>query len=682
METNKSGLKDRSASVRLRVSGSKNSRSFSRSATFVNEDTTIFIEMAQENKEEGNKLFQRREYEDALLKYEKAIKLLPKNHIDVAYVRSNMAACYMQMNPEEYHQAINECNLALEVVPNYSKALVKRAKCFEALNRLDLACEDADLVLNLEPNNIAALEISERVKKEIKEMGTRFDDRAVSPLPETPVKKQKLRKKKSYKSVEKIVVVDEKHVQAKEESMKSIKLVLGEDIRYAQVPANCTMLKLREIICNKFPRLETFLIKFMDKEGDLVTITTSEELMCAEESAGLQGPVKLFIIKVKPKDDPLFEDVKNRNSKKMLNKEGSSAENWTIKHDDDKVSSIFVDDWIVQFAHLFKNHVGVDSVEYLNLHEIGMKVYSEAMDDAITSEESQEIFVLAEEKFREMSALALFNWGNVHMSRAKKRLLFLENDSKEAMLAQLKASYEWAQTEYSNAGKKYEEAFKIKPDFYEALLALGLQQFEQAKLSWCYAIGSNADLEEGPSTEVLELFNHAEENIERGIEMWEDKKEKRLKELSEPNEAKVLLQKRGLEDYSTDLSIDEVAELGFKMNSQLNILWGTVLYERSVVEFKLGIPLWEECLMTAMDKFTLAGASSTDIAVMIKSHCANETTQEGSGFKIDEIVQAWNDMYDAKKWLSGVSSSRLEPLLHRQTSKLHQMLEHWSTYDI
>lgn len=54
----------------------------------------------------------------------------------------------------------------------------------------------------------------------------------------------------------------------------------------------------------------------------------------------------------------------------------------------------------------------------------------------------------------------------------------------------------------------------------------------------------------------------------------------------------------------------------------------------------------------------------------------------GSGFKIDEIVQAWNDMYDAKKWLSGVSSSRLEPLLHRQTSKLHQMLEHWSTYDI
>ncbi|KAG6481050.1 hypothetical protein ZIOFF_057642 [Zingiber officinale] len=326
MEMNKPGLKDRSASVRLRVSGPKKSRSFNRSATFVNEDTTIFIEMAQDKKE-GNKLFQRREYEDALLKYEKAIKLLPKNHIGVAYVRSNMAASCMQMNPEDYHQAINECNLAPEVVPNYSKALVKRAKCFEALDMLDLACEDADLVLRLEPNNIAALEISERMKKEIKEMTTMFDDRA-------------------------IVVVDEKHVQAKEEFMKSMKLLFGEDIRYAQVPANCAMLQLREIIC---------------------------------------------------------------------------------------------------------------------------------------------------------------------------------------------------------------------------------------------------------------------------------------------------------------------------------------------------IALWEECLMTAMDKFTLAKASSTDIAVMVKSHCANETTQECKksilkeirlGFKIDEIVQAWNEMYDAKRWPSGVSSSRLEPLLHRQTSKLHQMLEHWSAYDI
>ncbi|KAG6500609.1 protein PHOX1-like [Zingiber officinale] len=663
MEMNRSSLRNRSASARLRLPSSKSIRTFDRCATFVNEDTTVFMEMAQHKKEEGNRLFQRREYEDALMKYDKAIKLLPKNHIDVANLRCNMASCYMQMNPEDYRQAINECNLALEVCPNYSKALVKRAKCFEALNRLDLASKDVDLVLSLEPNNIAALEISERVKMEIEEHGIRLDYREVSPLPETPIEKQKLKKKKSHKSVEKIVVVEEKHVETKEEPMKTVKLFFGEDIRYAHVPANCTILQLREVVANKFPRLKAFLIKFKDQDGDLVTITTSQELRCIEESADPQGYIKLFIIKVKPEDDPLFEEAIKRGSPKKNS------------FSDDKSSSVCIDDWIVQFALLFKNHVGCDSDEYLNLHELGIKVYSEAMEDTTTSEEAQEVFTLAEKKFQEMSALALFNWGNVHMFRAKKRLCLSEEASKESTLVMVKTSYEWAQAEYVKAGKKYEEALKLKPDFYEALLALGLQQFELAKLSWCFAKGNMADVENEPSTDVLTLFNLAEENIERGTQIWEEIEEERLKEGSKPSVEKLMLQKMGLQDYFKHLSSDETTEQGFNMKTQMNIFWGTVLYERSVVEFKLGIPLWKECLMAAMEKFTAAGASPADIAVMVKNHSANETTQEDLCFKIDEIVQAWNEMHDAKRWLSGVSSFRLEPLLRRRVSKLHNTLE-------
>ena len=47
----------------------------------------------------------------------------------------------------------------------------------------------------------------------------------------------------------------------------------------------------------------------------------------------------------------------------------------------------------------------------------------------------------------------------------------------------------------------------------------------------------------------------------------------------------------------------------------------------------------------------------------------------GFGFKIDEIVQAWNEMYDAKRWIRGVPSFRLEPLLRRRVPKLHNTLE-------
>ncbi|KAK3213069.1 hypothetical protein Dsin_017775 [Dipteronia sinensis] len=94
------------------------------------------------------------------------------------------------------------------------------------------------------------------------------------------------------------------------------------------------------------------------------------------------------------------------------------------------------------------------------------------------------------------------------------------------------------------------------------------------------------------------------------------------------------------------------------------------------MEYKLEIPVWHECLEVAVEKFELAGASPTDIAVMIKNHCSNNDAVDGLGFKIDEIIQAWNEMYEAKKWESKIPSFRLEPLLRRRVSKLYNALEH------
>lgn len=48
----------------------------------------------------------------------------------------------------------------------------------------------------------------------------------------------------------------------------------------------------------------------------------------------------------------------------------------------------------------------------------------------------------------------------------------------------------------------------------------------------------------------------------------------------------------------------------------------------------------------------------------------------GLGFNVDEIVQAWNEMYEAKNSQSSIPSFRLEPLLRRRVSKLYYALEH------
>lgn len=664
-------------------------------------DTAVFISMSQELKDEGNKFFQKRDYEGAMLKYEKALKLLPRNHVNVSHLRSNMAACYMQIGLSEYPRAIHECNLALEVTPKYSKALLKRARCYEALNRLELALRDVGTVLKMEPNNLMATEIADRVKTAI-EKGVKanevdidlvlvpenlestssfsttklkeklqkesnkvkeknFKDKTEKKMAEEKNDEEEIKDKDEEKTeennAEDKLVVEEKISNIMEaEPKRTLKLVFGEDIRWAQVPVTCSILQLREIIRGRFPGSKAVLIKYRDPEGDLVTITTDEELKWAEAAAEQPGSLRLYIIEVNPEQDPFFEKVKREEEAEK----GPSC----------------IDDWIIQFAQLFKNYVGFNSDAYLDLHELGMKFYTEAMEEAVTSEEAQDIFNTASDKFQEMAALALFNWGNVHMSRARKTVYLTEDDSGKSVLSQIENAYEWAQKEYSKAGERYVEALKIKPDFYEGVVALGQQQFEQAKLSWYYAIATNADLETWPSTDVIQLYNCAEDNMEKGMQMWEETERQRLNEISKAKNVNIMLQKLGSDGLIKDITMDEAIKQAANMRSQINILWGTMLYERSIMEYKLGLPVWQECLEAAVEKFELAGASPTDLAVMIKNHCSNGTALEGLGFNIHEIVQAWSEMYEAKKWQTGVPSFRLEPLLRRRASKFYHALEH------
>ncbi|KAL4022113.1 hypothetical protein IC575_015836 [Cucumis melo] len=699
---------------------SKTARPSDRNPKAFDEDTAIFINMSQELKEEGNRLFQRRDHEGAMLKYEKALKLLPRNHIDVAHLHSNMAACYMQLGLGEYPRAINECNLALEAHPRYSKALLKRARCYEALNRFDLALRDVNTVLSLEPNNFSALEILDSVKKTMREKGVDIDEKEIGlasvKLPPgahlRKVVREKLRKKKNKKIDEKTddkLIVEEKvdqviqvdHVEDKEVTIntieedklfiepiqekpvsKTVKLVFGEDIRWAQLPTNCSMKLVSEIVRDRFPSLKGVLVKYRDQEGDLVTITTTEELRSVESSSQSQGSLRLYITEVSPDQEPAYKEIESeeKHPEVVGKRKNTAVMNGDSVNDKEIVrGTTTVEDWIVQFARLFKNHVAVDSDSYLDLHELGMKLYSEAMEDSVTGDSAQELFEIAADKFQEMAALAFFNWGNVHMSRARKQVFFPEDSSRETLLLRIKDAYEWARKEYKKAEMRYEEALNVKPDFYEGFLALGQQQFEQAKLCWYYAIasGSKIDLESSFSTEVLQLYNKAEDSMEKGMLMWEEMEEQRLNGLSKSEKYRSELEKMGLEKLFTEIPADEAAELASNMRSQIYLLWGTLLYERSVVEYKIELPTWEECLEVSVEKFELAGASQTDIAVMIKNHCSNETALEGFGFKIDEIVQAWNEMYDAKRWQFGVPSFRLEPLFRRRAPKLHFTLEHF-----
>ncbi|GKA16584.1 PHOX1-like protein [Tanacetum coccineum] len=658
-----------------------------RSSKQMDEDTFVFIQMSQELKEEGNKLFQKRDNEGAMLKYEKALKLLPSNHIDVASLRSNMATCYMQMGIGEYPRAIHECNLALEVANKYSKALLKRARCYEALGKLEWAYRDVRNVLGMEPNNMTALEVEESVKRAIVEKGLKIEDveavlanEYVEPSV-VKVVKEKTRKRKNnrvekekekvnVKKVEseevkknkveeakdikvekvkynkgrrskdkrvdrvddkKVVVEDKNSIKEEKIVTKTVKLVLDDDIRSAQIPIDCSIGLVREIVWDRFPTLEGVLIKYKDQEGDLITITTTAELRMAEASTDSQGTLKLYLVEVGLEKEPSYEGFSSDGFPKANSLISSVSENGNVGkiREVEKVTTC-VEDWIVNFARLFKEHVGFESDSYLDLHELGMELYSEAIEETVTTENAQKLFDIAGGKFQEMAALGLFNLGNVHMNKARKWVVFAEYGTKESIQEQVKKGYEWAEKEYVKAGLKYQESIKIKPDFYEGFLALGQQQFEQAKLTWSYALGTNTTLEAGPSTKILDLYNKAEDSMEHGMQIWEELEEQRLNGLSLYDKYRDDLVNLGLEGLLKDVSADEAAEQAAHLRSQIYILWGTLLYERSVVEFKMDLSAWEESLAAAVEKFELAGVSTTDLAVIIKNHCSNGTASEGN----------------------------------------------------
>ncbi|XP_042489661.1 protein CLMP1-like [Macadamia integrifolia] len=724
-------------------------------------DASIFLKRAHELKEEGNKRFQAKDYAAALEQYDNAIRLTPKSHPDRAVFLSNRAACLMQMKPIDYETVIADCSLALQVQPRFGRALLRRAKAFEALGKYEMAMQDVQSLLATDPNHRDALEIARRLRvalgprqeaqqdlqsrpspaalgasavrgAPIAGLGPCLPARpapkkatalgagvAVSPVNEAEkaqllvaengaeMKPQQpkpiLKPSKASSESAPYPVKGNTKVQSSSSSSSSLpmpangqasesaairwrplKLVYDHDIRLAQMPANCNFKMLRDIVGSRFPSSKSVLIKYKDADGDLVTITCTGELRLAEssvdtlppketetEKANGLGMLRLHIVEVNPEQEPyLVEEeeekpVENEVAKgdeagsrsssadsvvEVVDNEIANTEQEALKEksevaDDTECKEVEIDDWLFEFAQLFRTHVGIDSDAHVDLHELGMELCSEALEETVTSEEAQSLFDMAASKFQEVAALAFFNWGNVHMCAARKRIPLDDSAAKELMTAQLQSAYDWVGEKYSLAGQKYEEALRIKPDFYEGLLALGQQHFETAKLHWSFALANRTDLSCWDSTETIKLFDNAEEKMKAATEMWEKLEEQRAIELKDPsaNKKDDLLKRRKKQGSSvdggpsgnggTEVSADEAAEQAAVMRSQIHLFWGNMLFERSQVEFKLGIDGWKKNLDTAVQRFKLAGASEADIAAVLKNHASNADGVEGEDKK-------------------------------------------------
>ncbi|KAI3466533.1 hypothetical protein Pfo_023196 [Paulownia fortunei] len=728
----------------------------------VNLDSSVFLKRAHELKEEGNRRFQAKDYVGALQQYENALKLTPKMHPDRAVFHSNRAACLMQMKPIDYETVISECTLALQVQPHFVRALLRRARAFEALGKYEMAMQDVQSLLIADSNHGDALEIAGRLRMALgprqeaqQDLQSRPSPAALGAsavrgapiaglgpcLPARPVPKKQVssvvgptvpsnKSEKLYpippiengpetkNQLPKVVLKPSNgssrpNANASKDKQKEqltcpsvllphngqslqatmryrpLKLVYDHDIRLAQMPVNCSFKVLRDVVSGRFPMSKAVLIKYKDSDGDLVTITCSAELRLAESSVDnfipkdpdtdkgdSIGMLRLHIVEVSPEQEPpsLEEEeekpLESEEAKEDENVSQSSVADSAVEALDSEIDStekivqkektgapedpeckeVEMDDWLFEFAQLFRTHVGIDPDAHIDLHELGMELCSEALEETVTSEEAQNLFDKAALKFQEVAALAFFNWGNVHMCAARKRIPIDESAAKEMMDAQLQTAYDWVREKYSLAREKYGEALLIKPDFYEGLLALGQQQFEMAKLHWSFALAKKEDLLKWDPTETISLFDSAEEKMKAATEMWEKLEEQRANELKDPSASKKDEQLKRRKKQGTvaqgdsgigspgEISPEEAAEQAAVMRSQIHLFWGNMLFERSQIECKLGLPGWKKNLDAAVERFKLAGASEADISTVLKNHGSNEEAADGHEKKVEDLI--------------------------------------------
>ncbi|KAK7359838.1 hypothetical protein VNO77_01803 [Canavalia gladiata] len=568
---------------RKKKGGGSNRASVDNSGPTTNDG--VSLKRAHEMKEEGNRKFQNKDYSGALEHYDNALRLTPKTHPDRALFHSNRAACLMQMKPINYETVIVECTMALEVQPQFLRPLLRRARAFEALGKYGLTVQDVKALLAADPTNSDALQFSQRLKIALVSHSphhTRSSAAAIrasavrgGPIPGLgpclPARPGPSNVANS--ALPKPVLKPAKSLNSRKENQelfhdvvvrfRPLKLVYDHDIRLAQMPVNCSFRVLRESVSKRFPWSKSVLIKYKDNDGDSVTITSSEELRFAESTVDSNlvkhdaadksdsvGMLRLNIVEVSPeKEPPLLEEeeveIKGDENENRFHcspgecvceevEKNASKE----KADDTDCKEMEMDDWLFEFAQLFRSHVGVDQDVHVDLHELGMEFCSEALEETVTSEEAQCLLEKTASKFQEVAVLAFFNWGNVHMCAARKRVTLDESVGKEVVTERLQVAYDWVKEKYCLAKEKYEQALLIKPDFYEGLLALGQQQFEMAKLHWSFPLAKNIDLSAWDPAETLQLFNGAEENIKAATDMWEKLEEQRINELKDPNASK------------------------------------------------------------------------------------------------------------------------------------------------
>jgi len=141
------------------------------------------FDAAKKLKEEGNKQFQEENYEESIKLYTKALLQCPLQEKDYrALLYSNRAAAKIKYGSTARESAIEDCTKSLENNDKYMKSLIRRAKLYEELDKLDEALADYKRIFELDPSNHEARAAIQRLPPIINERNEKLKEEMMGKL--------------------------------------------------------------------------------------------------------------------------------------------------------------------------------------------------------------------------------------------------------------------------------------------------------------------------------------------------------------------------------------------------------------------------------------------------------------------------------------------------------------------
>lgn len=329
-------------------------------------DDAVFQQRAMELKEEANALYRAEKLKQALEVYEQALNLLDEGDATRAMIHSNRAACFMKLGC--YADVVAEAGRSLALDGKSHKAYWHRAQAYLRLGQMAKAKKDLLSVLAHDPSD-------EDAKRALDELNGVSKPSAPAGLGGLGLSRDKKAggkkgggKKGGEQSAEQAAEEAQLRAQqqlkermAAEPPSLQIKAVFGDDVRMFSVFSTIGFKDLVTSIGTKFNFPGQFSIKYEDEDGVMRNIQSKSDFQksiyaTSNRLRALETPPLIPYVKLFIQELPKIEDIA------LVDENGNPtglAPNEVVE----------IDEWILDFSSLFREHLGIDAEGHLDLNQ-------------------------------------------------------------------------------------------------------------------------------------------------------------------------------------------------------------------------------------------------------------------------------------------------------------------------